>query len=84
MLPADLEEVQVPEALDEPVEDVGASASPAESPVIFPLAELEKRAIEHALRVCDGSATEAARLLGVSPATVYRKVKSFGILLPSS
>ncbi|MBW2424629.1 MAG: sigma-54-dependent Fis family transcriptional regulator [Deltaproteobacteria bacterium] len=84
MLPADLEEAQAPEALHESGEDLGANASPAESPVIFPLAELEKRAIEHALRVCDGSATEAARLLGVSPATVYRKVKSFGILLPSS
>jgi len=47
--------------------------------IVFPLAELEKRAIEHALRVCKGSATEAARLLGVSAATVYRKLKSYGL-----
>jgi DNA-binding NtrC family response regulator len=64
--------------------DAGQEGEPEQelaeaSQIVFPLAELEKRAIEHALRVCKGSATEAARLLGVSAATVYRKLKSYGL-----
>jgi DNA-binding NtrC family response regulator len=42
---------------------------------IIPLDELEKRAIAHALKACNGSASLAARHLGVSPATIYRKIK---------
>jgi two-component system repressor protein LuxO len=45
---------------------------------IVPMSELEKRAIEHALRCC-GSAYEAARQLGISKATIYRKIKLYDI-----
>jgi two-component system repressor protein LuxO len=46
---------------------------------IVPLAELERRAVEHALRVCNGSATTAAQRLGMSTATIYRKIKEWGL-----
>jgi two-component system repressor protein LuxO len=93
MLPSDLQDVPSNErGLEQPIHPSPVSASldsteaapPDAETVVLPLAELEKRAIEHALRVCEGSATEAARLLGISAATIYRKVKSFDSELPSS
>jgi DNA-binding NtrC family response regulator len=44
---------------------------------IIPLIELERQAIEHALSVCKGSAYEAARRLGISTATIYRKIRLY-------
>jgi two-component system repressor protein LuxO len=46
---------------------------------IIPLEEIERRAISQAIELCDGSAYEAARLLGISSATIYRKIKLFGL-----
>lgn len=43
---------------------------------IVPIRTLERRAIEHALRVC-GSVAQAARRLGISEATIYRKIKRY-------
>lgn len=40
---------------------------------IIPLAELEKKAIESAIDLCDGNIVQAAKHLGVSPSTIYRK-----------
>ncbi len=39
----------------------------------------EKEAIEEALRISGGSRKEAAKLLGISTRTLYRKLKKFGI-----
>ncbi len=44
---------------------------------IVPLEELERMAIEHALAVCNGSPSEAASHLGISSATIYRKIKTY-------
>jgi len=58
------------------------SASPDsrfQGTTITPLAELERQAIEHALEVCEGSRKDAAEALGISQATIYRKLKAFGI-----
>ncbi len=46
---------------------------------IVPLDELEQRAIENALCACSGSASQAAEKLGISVATIYRKVKNYGL-----
>lgn len=46
---------------------------------IIPLDELERRAIERAIKMCGGSAYEAARRLGISSATIYRKIKLYHI-----
>lgn len=43
------------------------------------LHEMEKQAILHALKVCRGNIGEAARKLGVGQATLYRKVKKYGL-----
>jgi len=44
---------------------------------IVPLAELERRAIAHALKVTGGNVTRAARALGIGRATMYRKLDRF-------
>jgi transcriptional regulator of acetoin/glycerol metabolism len=43
--------------------------------------QMEKRAILDALGSTRGNVREAARLLGCGQATVYRKIKRYGIVL---
>ncbi|MGE0434522.1 MAG: sigma-54-dependent transcriptional regulator [Planctomycetota bacterium] len=52
---------------------------PGENEPVVPLAELERRAIAHALRRTDGNVPEAGRLLGIGRSTLYRKVKEYGL-----
>jgi DNA-binding NtrC family response regulator len=42
-------------------------------------ADAERRAIEQALGAAGGNATRAARTLGISRATLYRRIREFGI-----
>ena len=39
----------------------------------MPLWLIEKRAIEHAIYLCQGNIPKAAELLRISPSTIYRK-----------
>lgn len=50
--------------------------------VLTPLEAIECDAIVDALAQADGSKAEAARLLGVSRATIYRKIRGYGISTP--
>src|SRR5262249_31394234 len=50
----------------------GFEAFPADQ--VRPLAELERMAIEHALRICAGNKTRAARQLGISRQTLRTKL----------
>lgn len=43
------------------------------SPDIIPLWQVEKQAIEYAIKLCDGNIPRAAALLDVSASTLYRK-----------
>ena len=62
-------------------EDMGSGGHPTgETTVIIPLAELEKRAIENAIRVT-GSIAKAAQALGIGRATIYRKLIEYSIKL---
>ena len=47
-----------------------------------PVAELERDAIELALKSCGWNKEEAARRLGISRASIYMKVKKFGLQNP--
>jgi len=70
----DLDEVAagMEEAAGEP------PAAPSEGIPLLPLAELERRAIAAALARCHGNKQEAARLLGIDPTTLRRKVRRYG------
>jgi len=57
----------------------GAAIDPFPSGAVRPLAELEKMAIEHALRVCEGNKTRAASLLGIARQTLRTKLKEYAI-----
>ena len=48
---------------------------------ILPLRELERRAIQAALRATDGSVQQAAKLLGVGRATLYRRLANDGAIM---
>jgi len=73
------EEMDVPD-LPEPI-----GALPIEAPPPMPplsgktLADYEKAAIRNAIQHCKGNRREAARILEISEATIYRKMKSYGM-----
>ncbi len=46
---------------------------PADAEAIIPLAAMERRYIERAIEACGGNLQDAARRLGISPSTIYRK-----------
>ena len=49
-----------------------------ESSGIAQLADMEKRAILHAITILNGDKLEAARQLGIGKTTLYRKLKEYG------
>ena len=61
----------------------GASGAQAQEAfpagVVRPFTEIEKMAIEHALRVCEGNKTRAATLLGISRQTLRTKLKDYAL-----
>ena len=46
---------------------------------VLRLHELEKQAILQALKICHGNIGEASRKLGLGQATLYRKIKKYGL-----
>lgn len=54
---------------------------PASTPVIQPLKDesLEKKNIINALKACNGRKGQAAAMLKINPATLYRKMKKYGM-----
>ena len=46
---------------------------------ILPFVEIERREIVRALRICEGNVSHAAERLGIGQATLYRKIKKFGL-----
>ncbi len=57
----------------------GATSDTVGPAGVTPLAEIEKRAILHAIRVTKGDRTLAADLLGIGRTTLYRKLKEYGL-----
>jgi transcriptional regulator with PAS, ATPase and Fis domain len=56
-----------------------ALTSPGVEQPLVPLAEVEKRAILHAIERSQGSVSKAADALGVSKVTIYAKLRSWGM-----
>lgn len=68
-----IEEQDLPEAFRE----APAGQGLRDLPPGVTLADLERRAIERTLRLCDGNREKAARMLGIGVRTLYRKLKSY-------
>lgn len=56
------------------------AALPLTTEELTPLADLERRAMERAYLLMKGNVQNAAKLLGIGKTTLYRKLKSFGLL----
>jgi transcriptional regulator of acetoin/glycerol metabolism len=52
--------------------------------LLSPLESLERDAIVQSLQDCDGNKVKAAKSLGMSRATIYRKIHEYGIVAPST
>ena len=61
-----------------------AAAEPGELPPVLPFAVEEKRIVRNALEAAGWNVREAARLLGLGRATVYRKIERYALEKPSS
>ena len=57
------------------------SAAEGDSEEILSLEEMERRHILHALSVCGGNKTEVCKRLGLSRATLWRKLKELKIMM---
>ncbi len=69
----------LPDHIGKPAAD-GPGAAPAADDVGFlglPLAEIERRVIEATIHAENGSVPRAARVLDVSPSTLYRKLENW-------
>jgi len=75
-LPAKIQEAK-PERKGRGVPTTSFAASDGQK--IIPLELVEKYAIETALDKCDGNVSEAARQLKIGQATLYRKIKQYGL-----
>jgi len=80
------DDVILPEHLPPEITRGGAANTAAATPgepfppgVVLPFTAIEKMAIEHALRVCDGNKTKAAMQLGISRQTLRTKLKEFAL-----
>jgi DNA-binding NtrC family response regulator len=75
-LPPDIRELGLP-ALGLP--PVPGDIRPSGETDILPLRELERRAIQRALRFTQGSVGKAAKLLGIGRATLYRRIATLDL-----
>jgi transcriptional regulator of acetoin/glycerol metabolism len=62
--------------------EVGSNAWEQGYQKVLPLTMVEQYAIENALKRCRNDVVEAAKKLGIGQATLYRKIKKYGIRVP--
>ena len=62
-----------------PTKFITHNPTPAEEEEILSLDEMERRHILHALSICKGNKTEVCKKLGISRATLWRKLKELKI-----
>ena len=70
-------EIPIEHAVKQPAST--APAASEQSDEILSLEEMERRHILHALSVCEGNRTEVCKRLGISRATLWRKLKELKI-----
>jgi two-component system, repressor protein LuxO len=78
MLPPGLDIPVAREVPETPLATPEAKVAPVESLLGLTLAEIERQVIEATLAQSGGSVPKAARILDVSPSTLYRKIEAWG------
>jgi transcriptional regulator of acetoin/glycerol metabolism len=58
---------------------MGASSHEVKTPVSYNIQDVEKAAIEKAIRKHNGNLSQAAQELGMGRSTLYRKMKKYGL-----
>lgn len=79
MLPEPIRQIEIPIAVPMPIIRETSQLSEMKSAKILPISEYERKAIEHALSITQGNISEAAEGLQMSQATLYRKIREFGL-----
>jgi DNA-binding NtrC family response regulator len=78
-LPPDIRELGLPSLGLSIVPNNGSGSNGHVEHEILPLRELERRAIQRALRATQGSVGKAAKLLGIGRATLYRRIATLDL-----
>ena len=76
VLPEEIRDRREPAPISVDLQPALATVS-TQSPIV-PLRELERKAINKALSQLGNNATRAAKQLGISKATLFRKLKKYG------
>lgn len=81
-IPPTIEEKMLPETILDASNssvrvEIGHSNGTPEQ--ILPFTEVEKKTIAHAISCCGGNISMAAKKLGLGQATLYRKIKKYGL-----
>ncbi|MGD2174789.1 MAG: sigma-54 dependent transcriptional regulator [Candidatus Brocadiaceae bacterium] len=77
---ADVADLEVEQALEHIKNSLHApEGEPGGEEDVLPFVEVEKRAILAAVSKCNGDISKAARKLGLSRATLYRKLDKYGV-----
>ena len=64
------------------VADLPADVPAGSRRLLSPIEALERDAIVQSLEAAHGNKLEAARALGLSRATIYRRIREYGIVSP--
>lgn len=67
-----------PEQIEEIATIMASWRTPHEDPRIVPMTEVERREIVRAISLNSGNIAQAAKALGLSKTTVYRKLRGWG------
>jgi DNA-binding NtrC family response regulator len=60
-------------------EQFESAAATESNPALMPLSERERAALEEAMQAAQGNISQAARLLGLSRAALYRRLEKYGL-----
>ena len=74
---SEVDAVDLPDELNRPAASLSSPSTPRASRVFKTLAETEREYVLEVLEACEGSPSEAARVLGVARNTLWRRLKTY-------
>lgn len=74
---SEVDAVDLPDELNRPAASLSSPSTPGAPRVFKTLAEAEREYVLEVLEACEGSPSEAARVLGVARNTLWRRLKTY-------